>query len=247
MKIATRRPPQDVARDDGDSGPGRAGAVPPYLERVYWWAYVHPRAVRVFERDWLVNLILFGNYRRLCDEALAALGTPLSGRTLQVACVYGDLTPRMRGALAPDARLDVVDVLPVQLANLAAKLPPDPRVTLRRCDAASLPMSDGHYDRTLLFFLLHEMPDLVRRRTIAEAMRVTKPGGQVVVVDYHRPAPWHPLRLPMGGIFRTLEPYAPDLWRTEIADFLPPRLAPRHVDRRTYFGGLYQRVILTRA
>ena len=32
--------------------------VPDYLEKTYWWAYTHPNAVRVFERQWLVNLIL---------------------------------------------------------------------------------------------------------------------------------------------------------------------------------------------
>jgi hypothetical protein len=35
--------------------------VPDYLSRHYWWAYVHPQAVRLFERDWLVNLILWGS------------------------------------------------------------------------------------------------------------------------------------------------------------------------------------------
>src|SRR6185369_1576556 len=35
-------------------------AVPKYLDQTYWWAYVHPKAVQVFERDWLVNTILFG-------------------------------------------------------------------------------------------------------------------------------------------------------------------------------------------
>lgn len=246
MKTATRRPLLDVARDRGDTGPAVATGVPAYLDRVYWWAYVHPRAVTVFERDWLVNLILFGNYRRLCDAAIAQLGVPLTGRTLQVACVYGDLTPRLGRLLERDASLDVVDVLPVQLANLASKLPADPRVSLRRCDASALPMADGHYDRVLLFFLLHEMPDPVRRKTIAEAMRVTRRGGRVVVVDYHRPAAWHPLYWPMMGVFRALEPYAPDLWHTEVADFLPPDARPNTVDKRTYFGGLYQQVTLVR-
>jgi len=29
--------------------------VPAYLQQFYWWAYVHPWAVRTFERGWLVN------------------------------------------------------------------------------------------------------------------------------------------------------------------------------------------------
>lgn len=32
--------------------------VPDYLVQTYWWAYVSPKAIRFFERPWLVNLIL---------------------------------------------------------------------------------------------------------------------------------------------------------------------------------------------
>src|SRR4029077_10648746 len=98
-------------------------AVPRYLAQTYWWAYVHPNAVRLFERQWLVNLILWGNFGRLRDEALDALGPTLRGKTLQVACVYGDLTARLLSRVADGGRLDVVDVLPIQLDNLANKLP----------------------------------------------------------------------------------------------------------------------------
>lgn len=59
--------------------------IPSYLREVYWWAYVHPQAVRLFERQWLVNFILLGNFSRLRDAALDALGECLEGRTLQVA------------------------------------------------------------------------------------------------------------------------------------------------------------------
>ena len=48
--------------------------IPQYLETTYWWAYLHPNAVRIFEREWLVNLILWGNFKRLRDLALADLG-----------------------------------------------------------------------------------------------------------------------------------------------------------------------------
>ena len=220
--------------------------VPRYLEQVYWWAYVHPRAVHVFEREWLVNLILFGNYNRLRDQALADLGESVSGRTLQVACVYGDLTPRLQRRLAPDARLDIVDILPIQLANLTKKLPRDERVVLTQGDSSSLACPDASYDQVLLFFLLHEQPEHVRRGTLAEALRVVKPGGRVVIVDYHQPARWHPMRMLMKFVFRKLEPYAMDLWDNEVLDFMPPDLHPASMTKQTYFGGLYQKLLLTR-
>jgi len=219
-------------------------AVPAYLLRTYWWAYVHPRAVRVFERQWLVNLILWGNFARLRDAALDALGERLSGRTLQIACVYGDLTARLRSRLAPGGSLDVVDVLRVQLDNLARKLAGGPRIGLIQADSAALDLASGSYDRALLFFLLHEQPADVRQRTLAEALRFLKPGGRLVIVDYHRPSLWHPLRLPMLAILKALEPYALDLWRREPVD---EALIGADVARRTVFGGLYQLLVVRKA
>jgi ubiquinone/menaquinone biosynthesis C-methylase UbiE len=242
-------PPSDAALDLAPVLPAAARPVPPvprYLEQLYWWAYVHPNAVQVFEREWLVNAILFGHYGRLRDSALDALGRPVQGRTLQVACVYGNLTPRLRERLAPDAQLDVIDVLPVQLHNLAKKMPPDERVALMQGDASQLHCADAHYDQVLLFFLLHEMPESVRRATLSEAMRVLRPGGRLVIVDYHRPSRWHPLRPLMHQVFRHLEPYAFDLWRHEVSDFMPDGVAPRRVEQRTWFGGLYQQLVITR-
>jgi ubiquinone/menaquinone biosynthesis C-methylase UbiE len=201
---------------------------------------VHPGAVRLFERQWLVNLILWGNFGRLRDAALEALGDCSQGRTLQVACVYGDLTARLA---RKTAQLSVVDVLPVQLDNLARKLPSDASVELLHGDSAALGMPTASYDRALLFFLLHEQPEAARRATLAEALRVVKPGGRIVIVDYHRPHPLNPLYWPMVGILSTLEPFALDLWRHGIGKWLPHE--PAGITTRRSFGGLYQLVTIT--
>lgn len=220
--------------------------VPAYLQEFYWWAYVHPWAVRTFERDWLVNLILFGNYSRLRDAALAEIGRPATGRTLQVACVYGDLTARLNKQIAEDGALDVVDVMPIQLQNLARKLPRGSRARLLHRDSTALGIPDATYDQVLIFFLLHEQPLAVRRRTLAEAIRVVKPGGKVVLVDYHPPHPRHPLRRAMRAVLRRLEPFALDLWQSELTEFLLPDIGLASIRKQTYFGGLYQKVVLTR-
>ncbi len=239
-------PAADVGLAVTALAPARKLPIPRYLEQVYWWAYVHPNAVQVFEREWLVNLILFGNYGRLRDAALDDLGETVCGRTLQVACAYGNLTPRLHSRLAPDAGLDVVDILPIQLLNLGKKLPADERVALLQGDSSSLASPDASYDQVLLFFLLHEQPEAVRRATLSEAMRVVKPGGKIVIVDYHRPVQWHPLRLLMTGVFRKLEPYAMDLWNNEVEAFLPRRIRPASIAKKTYYGGLYQKLVLIR-
>jgi hypothetical protein len=50
----------------------------------------------------------------------------------------------------------------------------------------------------------------------------------------------------MRLVFRKLEPYAMDLWNHEIQDFIPQGLQPTSMAKHTYFGGLYQKLVLTR-
>ena len=221
-----------------------AVAIPEYLARVYWWAYVHPAAVRLFEREWLVNLILWGNFGKLRDAAIDALG-PMQRRSLQIGCVYGDLTARLLKKVPEGGTLDVVDALPVQLQNLLRKLPPRSPVGLYQGDSSRLGFDSSSYDQALLFFLLHEQPGEARRRTIAEALRVVKPGGRLVIVDYHRPRALNPLFWPMVGVLRALEPFALDLWRHELFDWFPGGTRPADARRRTVFGGLYQLLTIT--
>jgi ubiquinone/menaquinone biosynthesis C-methylase UbiE len=240
-------------RTAGDLSNGRSdGAafessaeIPSYLRQYYSWAYVRPRGIRRFDRRWVTNLILWGNFARLREATFAALGQPIAGRTLQIACVYGDFTPALVRCMAPGAQLDVVDVVPDQLVNLGTKLSSGDPVELRCCDAMDLPFEDSTFDRAVVFFLCHEQPAPVRRRSLAEAWRVVRPGGRLVVVDYHRPSWWHPLRYLFGPIF-ALEPFARDMWEADMTAWLPQDAAAALQARRHFFGRLYQMVILVR-
>jgi ubiquinone/menaquinone biosynthesis C-methylase UbiE len=220
-----------------------AGAIPEYVLKHYWWAYVHPRGVKFFDREWMVNLILFGNMARLRDSALDGIGPRIHGRTLQIACVYGDFTPKLVERLAPGASLDVVDVTPIQLTNTRRKMPASAPVTFHHRDSTSLAFDSGTFDQVVVFFLLHEQPDEVKARTLREAARVLKPGGKLILADYHRPHWWSPMRYLFRPILGRLEPFAPVLWDREIASWLPAQ--PAAVSKKTYFGGQYQAVAIT--
>ena len=220
--------------------------VPNYLSAHYWWAYIHPNALKLFERQWLVNLILCGNYTRLRNAVLAEIGESFSGAMLQVACVYGDLTNSLsQRAEASGGSIDIVDVLPIQLKNLRNKLPAGAPARLLAMDARDLKLPDASYDRVIVFFLLHEQPHEWRERTLSEAHRVVKPGGKVIIVDYARPHWWHPLRYLLPIVFARLEPFALDIWREEITSWLPKSCGAR-AQRQLFFGGLYQLVVSRR-
>jgi ubiquinone/menaquinone biosynthesis C-methylase UbiE len=238
--VATLFPLEQLPQPTPDPG------IPQYLETTYWWAYLHPNAVRFFEREWLVNLILWGNFRRLRDLALAEIPQTSGQQVLQIACVYGDFTQQIAARLGKSATLDVIDVAPIQLDNLRAKIPADPRIRLHRQDSSQLNFADESFDSTLLFFPLHEQPEAVRRATLAEALRVTRPGGKVIIVDYHNPKRSNPLRYVMNPILKTLEPFAHDLWEHEIESFLPAERKVTELTKRTFFGDLYQKLVITR-
>jgi ubiquinone/menaquinone biosynthesis C-methylase UbiE len=245
-------PKQSVAVVENPSLHARAPAsIPAYLQNTYWWAYLHPRAVHIFERQWLVNLILWGNFARLRDAALQEMGDTINGRVLQVACVYGDFTEHLLRRLGPKGQLDVIDVAPIQINNLHTKLrgagADASRVNALLQDSSDLHFADASHDHVVLFFLLHEMPADVRRKTIAEALRVTKPGGKLIFVDYHKPKSWSPFRYLMVPVLTYLEPFAMDLWNGQIVDWLPTDAAVAKVEKKTFFAGLYQKVVLTKA
>lgn len=221
--------------------------TPGYLRKVYWWAYEHPFAVRFWDHAFLINFILLGNYDRLVNAVLEEFPEGLDGDTLQISCAYGKLTLRMESRLNEGGRLDVVDVLKVQLDNVRRKLKwADGRVRLIQCDATCLDCPDASYDLALMFFLPHELPADKRRQALSEAVRVVKPGGKLVLVDFHRPKWWHPLRLWQRLVFFLFEPFAMDMWRHELAHYLPEQLEWETVRHETYFGGLYQKLVLVR-
>ena len=215
--------------------------VPKYLQDTYWWAYIHPTAVWFFERQWIVNSILWGNFYRLREAALAEFQHPQ--KCLQVACVYGDFTQTLARSLPPGAELHVVDVAQIQLENLKQKLGPTTTVTTHLQDSSALQFADESFDHVVLFFLLHEMPAAVRKRTVEEAVRVLQPGGKCVFVDYHKPSALSPFRYVMWPVLHFLEPFALDLWREDIEQLLP---TVSSVEKQTYFGGLYQKVVVTK-
>jgi hypothetical protein len=141
--------------------------VPHYLNAHYWWAYIHPTAVQLFERQWLINLILWGNYARLRDAVMAEMGDPLPGRTLQVACAYGDLTTRLSARVADGGLMDIVDVLPIQLSNLRNKLPRNAPVRLLAMDSSNLNFPDASYDRASYSFYCMSSPANIASEPLA--------------------------------------------------------------------------------
>ena len=241
--LATSTP---MEADDFHQWPGNATpAIPGYLEDTYWWAYLRSGSIWVFEREWLVNLILMGNMHRLTNAVLDEIGNEAPGEVLQLACVYGDFSNRLATHLKNSrSQLHVLDIASIQLRNARRKLRHHISMRLHHQDSSALQFSANRFDHTVVFFLLHEQPEEVRRKTISEAIRVTRPGGKVIFVDYHGPRWSNPLRYLIWPVLNWLEPFALDLWQTELEDYLPDGIERERISTKFYCGGLYQRVVI---
>ncbi len=54
-------------------------------------------------------------------------------------------------------------------------------------DATNLPFKDNCFDVSCVSFALHDMPLTIREKALKEMVRVTKPKGIIVIVDYALP------------------------------------------------------------
>ena len=57
------------------------------------------------------------------------------------------------------------------------------RTSFMVANGQAIPVPDNSCDAVTSIFLLHELPPQVRRDVIAEAARVLKPGGRLVLID----------------------------------------------------------------
>ena len=54
-------------------------------------------------------------------------------------------------------------------------------------DATNLPFKDSSFDISSVSFALHDMPLIIREKVLMEMVRVIKPEGMIIIVDYALP------------------------------------------------------------
>jgi ubiquinone/menaquinone biosynthesis C-methylase UbiE len=111
--------------------------------------------------------------RWLCGQA--------QGETLEVGIGRGRTLPFYPRGL-PLTAIDLSDVALQQTRRRADEL--GIHATLRQGDAAALPYPDDHFESVVFCFVLCTIPD--DRRAIAEAVRVLRPGGRLLLLEHVR-------------------------------------------------------------
>ena len=136
-----------------------------------------------------------------------------------------------------------VDVSPSMLGKAKRGSPPDIAYYLH--DASELPFGDHVFDAALLSLALHEKAPDIRNAILAEAKRVVKPNGKMLVVDYLLAAGGAPATAVALHLIRVVERFAGALhyanfrqfMATGAAEGLLRRCGLRPVfEKRFYFG-----------
>ena len=120
----------------------------------------------------------------LSHRVLAAV--PAGGRVLDVGAGTGTLAIALTSA-RPDVEVIGIDGDPEILALARAK-PGAGAVRFEQGLAGQLELPDASVDAAVMTLVLHHLAPDAKRRALADLARVLRPGGQLHVADWGRPA-----------------------------------------------------------
>jgi demethylmenaquinone methyltransferase/2-methoxy-6-polyprenyl-1,4-benzoquinol methylase len=135
---------------------------------------------RLAARYDLLNTVLSGGSDGRWRRAVArATGLRPGARALDIACGSGKESLELLKLGASVVGLD----FSAGMLELAAARSPGPRYV--RGNALALPFGDAEFDAATMVFGLRNLAD--PERGLAEMLRVLRPGGQAVVLEFIRP------------------------------------------------------------
>jgi SAM-dependent methyltransferase len=180
----------------------------------------------IYERGGAVYRLAWrGGYGARADSLAAFLRMAPPGsyrRVLDLGCSFGGLTRALRSAFA-DAEVIGIDISASaltyahHLAETAGQ-----RITYAQRDATATGYEDESFDLVCAFLLLHEVPNDVRARMLAEAHRILRPGGQLMFLDI----PPYRVLTPVQAFFESFDGRGngENFWESHLASDFPALL-----------------------
>ena len=107
---------------------------------------------------------------------------------LELGCGTGSLAIVAKAKLGPDGEVHGIDPAPemIEVARRKAdNAETDVRFQVGLIE--DIPFPDDQFDLALSTFMLHQLPDGLKRKGFAEIYRVLKPGGHFLTVDFGAP------------------------------------------------------------
>ena len=142
--------------------------------------------------DLLMGFVMLGREQAF-RQRIADLARPQAGESvLDVGCGTGTLAMQALQRVGETGRVSGIDPSPQMIARASRKaervgLAIDFQVGV----IEQLAFPDQSFDVVLSTFMMHHLPDDLKRQGLAEIARILKPGGRLLVLDMKGPAgPW---------------------------------------------------------
>lgn len=214
--------------------------IPLYLKEIYGDFYNKPKICAWFDKNWMQSLLTLGNNKKLTNALLKEIYP--SCKVLQLGCTFGRQMEETASKVGVYGIYDILDISNIQLKRCKDKFGnyyPQVRYVHQN---ANTPLKKN-YDVVILYMLLHEVPHRQKAKIFQAALDSLKEGGKVVIIDYHKPKIWHPLRWPVKLFNRLYQPFAEILWDREVDTFVKDK--SKYIWKKTlYFGGFYQKMVV---
>lgn len=150
--------------------------------------YVRRLFATIADRYDLITVVLsYGQDRRWKRRLVDLAGVSKGMRALDLACGTGDITFELASRGADVVGLDITPRM-LELAR-AKPLRRATRAAFVAGDMMSLPFGDGQFDVITTGYGIRNVPLIAA--AAAEVLRVLKPGGMFLSLDFNRPV--HPL------------------------------------------------------
>ncbi len=142
---------------------------------ITWWARFYDAVT------WAMS---FGREPAIRRRTVALAGLSAGEKVLDVGCGTGTLALAAAAKVGPEGEITGIDASP-QMIEIARKKARRQGVaaTFEVAPVEALPFADGSFDAVLSSFMLHHLPDDLKRQGFAEIYRVLKPGARFLAVD----------------------------------------------------------------
>jgi demethylmenaquinone methyltransferase/2-methoxy-6-polyprenyl-1,4-benzoquinol methylase/phosphoethanolamine N-methyltransferase len=182
--------------------------------------------------DTLTKVLMVGRESETRRVAIDAAHIRPGDRVLDVGCGTGTLALMAKERTGPTGEVHGIDASPEMIdvaQRKATKEDSDVRFQVGLIE--KLPFPDAHFDVVLSSFMLHHLPDDLKRDGLREIARVIKPGGRLVAVDLSGasggPLLWRLVMLMPGHRMHRLAPDYPQQLAAMIEGAgLAPALLP---------------------
>jgi len=138
--------------------------------------------------DFLNRLLSLGIDRRWRRFSVMQLMVPPEGRVLDIATGTGDVALEIARQTEASVKIVGVDFTQGMLVKGLEKVQQPAlkgRIKMVNAPCEALPMPDGSFDGVSIAFGIRNVVE--RERGLAEMVRVLKPGGRVVILEFSQP------------------------------------------------------------